>query len=368
MVDIVTLVTTVGTGSMDTYAQKLAENLGVPKIYSAVYQQVAELFSISFLSPKAIKAAWKDCQFIRTLNKLDGIVHLPNHHLGRYGNFLKIPYIITVHDLIRYFDFKGFGIFIHKPNLRDKLYLSLDYKGITKANKIIAVSQATKRDLIHYLKIPEERLSVVYEGVDHQVFRPVPRRLVNHPYLLFVGSEHPRKNFARLLKAFSKLKKESKFEKLKLVKVGKAGGSEADFRKQSLKVVKELGLQEEVIFTGYVAKEDLPAYYSGAECFILPSLYEGFGFPPLEAMACGCPVIVSNVASLPEVTGEAAIKVDPHNIDDITRALQQVLTDERLRQELVSKGLEHAQRFSWEKTARETMEVYESVERSLSTV
>lgn len=126
-------------------------------------------------------------------------------------------------------------------------------------------------------------------------------------------------------------------------------------------------LGEIIVFTGYVAEEDLPAYYSSAECFILPSLYEGFGFPPLEAMAYGCPVIVSNVASLPEVTGEAAIKVDPHDTDGIASAIREVLTNENLRRELVSRGLKRASQFSWEKAAEETLKVYESVECSLST-
>jgi len=229
------------------------------------------------------------------------------------------------------------------------------------------VSRATKRDLVQHLGIPEERISVVYEGIDHRLLKPTSRRLTQYPYLLFVGSEHPRKNFARLLRAFTRLKREREFKDLKLLKVGKAGGPEAEFRKHTLQVINELNILGDVVFTDYVAEEDLPAYYSGAECFILPSLYEGFGFPPLEAMACGCPVIVSNVTSLPEIAGEAAIKVDPYDINEIAGALRQVLTDVNLRQELISKGLERAGQFSWEKTARGTLEVYESVVCSLST-
>ncbi|MDI6814878.1 MAG: sugar phosphate nucleotidyltransferase, partial [Dehalococcoidales bacterium] len=364
---MVTLVATTGTGSMDLYAQRLAEHLNVPKLYTDIYHKVAELFSISFFSPKAIKAVWQDWCFVRMLNQQGSVLHLPNQHLGRYGFFSKVPYIITVHDLIRYFDFKGYGTFIHHPNRRDKFYLSLDYKGIKKAARIIAVSHATKRDLNKHLAIPEEHISVVHEGIDHRVFKPTTRRLVDYPYLLFVGSEHPRKNFARVLRAFSKLKSDRRFKDLKLVKVGKAGGPEAEFRKHTLQVINELNIPRDVVFTDYVAEEDLPAYYSGAQCFVFPSLYEGFGFPPLEAMACGCPVIVSNVTSLPEITGEAAIKVEPHGTNNLASAVKMVLTDERLRQELVSKGLEQAKQFSWEKTASETLEVYESVERSLST-
>lgn len=362
---MVTLVATTGTGSMDLYAQKLSQYLDVPKLYSDVYQRNAELFNVSFFSPRALRALWYDYHFIRTLNKHGGIVHLPNHHLGRYGNFLKIPYIITVHDLIRYFDLKGYGVFIHKPNLRDKLYLSLDYRGITKAVKIIAVSQTTKRDLVNFLHIPEERIAVVYEGVDHKLFKPVKQRIFEFPYILFVGSEHPRKNFTGLLKAFAELKKGGKFPTLKLVKVGKAGGREADFRKQTLTVLKELGITNEVIFTEYVPEEDLPLYYSGAECFVLPPFYEGFGFPPLEAMACGCPVIVSRCASLPEIAGDAAIIVDPYNILEIALAMYQVLSDFDLRKRLISSGLTRAAQFTWQKAAAETMKVYEEVEEMI---
>jgi len=360
-----TLVVTKGVSSLDIYAEKLAEELNVPKVYTDIYQRIAQRFDRSWFSLDALRAIGEDWHFVRMLNKLDGVIHLPNQHLGRYGFFLKVPYIITVHDLIRYFDLKGYSTFIHRPNRRDRFYLSLDYRGVKKAAGVVAVSKATKRDLVRYLGVPEERISVVCEGVDHRLFKPTSRRLVDYPYLLFVGSEHPRKNLAGLLEAFSKLKSRGGFKDLKLVKVGRAGRPEAKFREHTLRIVKELGLSNEVVFTDYVACEDLPAYYSGAECFILPSFYEGFGLPPLEAMACGCPVVVSNVTSLPEIVGEAAIKVNPHDTDSIARALLRVLTDEQLKQELVARGIKRAGRFSWGKAARETLKVYGNVKRSL---
>ena len=363
---MVTLVVTKGASSMDLYVEKLAAKLDVPKVHTNIYQRIGKHFNTSWFSRNTLRAIWEDLQFIRTLNKLDGIVHLPNQHLGRYGVFLKVPYIITVHDIIRYFDLEGENTFIHRPNLRDRFYLSLDYKGVKKATRVIAVSQTTKDDLVQHLGIPEERISVVYEGIDHSLFKPTSRRLVDHPYLLFVGTEHPRKNFAGLLNSFSKLKSQGRFKDLKVLKVGRAGRPGTDFRQQTLQVVEELGLSSEVVFTDYVAREDLPAYYSGAECFILPSLYEGFGFPPLEAMACGCPVIVSNAASLPEVVGNAAIKVDPDDIDGTANALLKVLIDEYLKQELVSRGFKQVRRFSWQRVANETLKVYKSVELSLS--
>ncbi len=355
------LVATTGSGSMDLYSCKLAENLDVSLLHTNIYQKIREFRNASWLSRKAAKAIWHDWHFVRTLNRLKDIVHLPNQHLGRYGKFLRVPYIITVHDLIRYFDLKGYGTFINRPNLRDRFYLNLDYKGIKRAIRIIAVSQATKRDLMHYLGVPDERISVIYEGVDHSLFQPASHHIYDNPYVLFVGSEQPRKNFAGLLKAFSQLKGEPRFKDLKLVKVGKAGEPEADFRGQTMKVITALDLVGDVIFADLVPEAELPAYYSGAEVFVLPSLYEGFGFPPLEAMACGCPVITSNTASLPEVVSDAGIMVNPYDTDSLAQAMRQVLTDAKLRDEMIRKGLEQSKRFSWEETARQTQEVYNKV-------
>ena len=369
---MVTLVVTLGSGSMDLYAQKLAEKLDVPRVYTNIYQQIHESFNISWFSIKALRAISADWNFVRMLNRQSGIVHLPNQHLGRYGNFLKIPYIITVHDLIRYFDLKGYGTYIHRPNRRDKFYLNLDYKGIRKAAKVIAVSQATKGDLMHHLGIPDEQISVVYEGIDHTAFKPLSLRgersnliKFEYPYILFVGSEHPRKNLLTLLRAFRKLKGQPRFKNLKLVKVGKAGGKEADFRAQTLEIINSLDLNGKVIFTEVVSVEDLRAYYCGAECFAFPSLYEGFGFPPLEGMACGCPVITSDSSSLPEVAGEAAIKVPPLDVEGLAMNLEKVLIDQELRESLIRRGMKQAAKFSWEQTAEKTLEVYKEVEESL---
>jgi len=362
---MVTLIVTLGKGSQDIYSQKLGENLDVPKIYTDIYQKYCELFNIPLLSKASVETLWHDFCFIRMLNKLGSVIHLPNQHLGRYGFFLKVPFIITVHDLIRYFDLKGYDVLIHRPNFRDKLCLSLDYKGIKKAIKIIAVSHATKRDLIRYLDIPEERIAVIHEGVDSKVLKPLHQRPLAQPYILYVGSEHPRKNLSVLLEVFSRLKQDGNFKDLKLVKVGKAGGEEVDFRKETLRTIGNLNLADEVIFTGHVSGEQLAAYYSNAKCFVFPSVYEGFGFPPIEAMSCGCPVITSNVSSLPEVVGEAAIQIDPHDVDGLAKAIREVLTNRNLREELIRRGFKQVCKFSWEQAARETSQVYWEVEERL---
>jgi len=366
---MVTLVVTTGPGAMDLYSQKLAEKLDIPKIYTDIYQRIRERFNISWFSREALKTIPEDWKFVKTLNKLRGIVHLPNQHLGRYGNFLKVPYIITVHDLIRYFDLKGYGTctYIQRPNFRDKAYLNLDYKGIRKAARIIATSEATKRDLRYYLGVLDEQISVIHLGVDHAAFKPSLRpRNFEYPYILFVGSEHPRKNFPTLVKAFKRLKEQPQFKELKLVKVGEAGGREANFREQSSEVINSLNLDKEVLFTEVISEEDLITYYCGTECLVFPSLYEGFGLPLLEAMACGCPVIASDTSSLPEVVGEAAIKIPPQDVQGLAGALEKVLTDRKLRESLIGRGAEQADKFSWEQTAEKTFKVYREVEESFS--
>ena len=359
----VVFVRTLGTGSMDRYSQKLAEHLPVEKLDTDIYQRSAEFKKVTTLSVSSLRGFANDAGFIRQLRKLAApLFHLPNHHLARYGNLLGADYVVTVHDLIRHFDAEGTRVFIHAPNRRDRLCLRLDYLGIRKAAAIVSVSDTTRRDLVRFFGIPEQRIFVVHEGVDHALFRPREPQRIGHPYILFVGSEHPRKNLATLLRAFAALKREPRFRDLKLLKVGAPGGREARFREQTLTVVRSLGLEREVVFTERVPDEDLVAFYSGAECLVLPSLYEGFGFPPLEAMATGCPAIVSTAGALPEVTGDAAVKVDPHDDAALARAIAAVLDDEALRRELRARGLEQARRFSWERAARETLRVYTALE------
>lgn len=361
----ITLIVTLGGGSMDMYSRYLAEHLDVNKVYTNIYQRSAELFNVSLISKASIWSLLEDVSFAKALEQAEGILHLPNHHMGRYGLFIKKPFIITVHDLIRFFDMRGGDVLIHRPNLRDRVYLHMDYAGVRKAVKIIAVSNTTKKDLMNYLKLPSEKIAVVYEGVDHDTFKPVKRRLIDEPYILYVGSEHPRKNLTRILAAFKKVKQDPRFKDLKLVKVGEAGGREADFRSMTLKAIERLKLKDDVIFVGKVAKEDLPAYYSHAECFVMPSLYEGFGLPLLEAMACGCPVITSNISAPPEVTADAALHVNPRCVEDIASAIISVLSNDELRCELKIKGLKRAKEFSWEKTAKETFKVYKEVVEQL---
>ncbi|MDI6815417.1 MAG: glycosyltransferase family 1 protein, partial [Dehalococcoidales bacterium] len=183
-------------------------------------------------------------------------------------------------------------------------------------------------------------------------------KLLDKPYILYVGSERPRKNLGRIFEAFAKLKKE--FPKLKLVKVGTPGRSE-EYRRDTMKKLSSLGITKDIIFIDHMPELELAYYYSSALLLAYPSLYEGFGLPPLEAMACGCPVITSNTSSLPEVVGEAGIMVNPYDTNSLFQAMRRVLTDDKLRDDMVRKGLEQAKRFSWEKAAREMQAVYNKV-------
>lgn len=343
---VVVLIVTNEESGVDKYSQEIAKRLDVKKITTRRYLSL----------PKAYNLA-------RSIKSQGSIVHLSNQHFARYALFLKQPFIVTVHDLARCcFNFDP-------ETVSEKILLKLDIRYIKRASHIIAVSQNTKNDLVKYLNIPENEISVIYNGVDHNVFKPYkpyqmkPFHKLPKPYIMYVGSERRRKNLGRLFEAFAELKRE--FPGLKLVKVGDSGRSE-QFRSDTLKMVSALGIAEDVIFTDHVSEVDLAYYYASAALLAYPSLYEGFGLPPLEAMACGCPVVSSNTSSLPEVVGEAGIVVTPYGIYSLARAMGQVLTDEQLRNKMVRKGLEQSKKFSWDKAARETMEVYESVERSLS--
>ena len=355
----VLLVATTGCGSLDLYSQKLAERLAVRRLETDAYRRSAEGFNVPLVSRRSLAGFAFDVRFTRLLRRLDAeLLHLPNHHMGRYAIGLRTPYVVTVHDLIRYLDAQGRALYIHRPNARDRLLVRADARGIQQAAAVIAVSQTTKRDLVTHLGVDAERIFVVHEGVDHALLRPTERRLLAEPYVLFVGSEQPRKNLRRLFLAFAVLKRDRRFRALRLVKVGRAGGQEAPFRAQTLAAAAEAGIERDLVFTGRVPEADLAAYYSGAACLVLPSLYEGFGLPPIEAMACGCPVVVSTAGALPEMTDGAALAVEPTDVGALADAMRRVLVDDEVRADLHRRGLRHARAFSWERTARETTAVY----------
>ena len=355
-----TFVVPTSGNSLDYYAQKLADHLPqVEKLRVNLERTSARAWNVPLGSATSLRSACEDARLVTRLRRTGGVLHLPSHHFGRYGRFLSKPYVVTVHDLIRYRDMTREEPLIHRPNGRDRFYLRLDAAGIRRAAAVIAVSETTKRELMSHLSLPDGRITVVYEGVDHSLFRPVDQRPFAFPYVVYVGSEQPRKNLVTLLRAFARLKREKRFREHKLVKVGEPGGREGPFREQTVRAVADLALGDDVVFAGRLPEPELARYYSAAECFALPSLYEGFGLPPLEAMACGCPVVVSSAGALPEVAGDAALVVEPTDDEALARAIADIVADPTTRNDLRARGLARAREFSWERAAQETMRVYE---------
>ncbi len=269
----------------------------------------------------------------------------------------SVPTVLTVHDLI----FRHLPQH-HKPLNRWYLNLTLPLF-CRRATHIIAISECTRRDLMAAYDVTPGKITVIHEAADPR-FRPQPsdpvtavRERYGLPpkYLLFVGTIEPRKNLTRLLHAFEALHDEQMTEAL--VVVGRRGWLCGDFFAE----LERSPVRDAVLLPGFVPDEDLPAVYAGAQALVFPSLYEGFGLPALEAMACGTPVACSNTASLPEVAGDAALYFDPGDEGSIIEALRPLLSDADLRRDLVDRGLQQAARFSWERAAAETQAVYRDV-------
>lgn len=268
-----------------------------------------------------------------------------------------IPTVLTVHDLI----------FHHLPEHHKRLnrwYLNLTMPLFCRrATHLIAVSETTRRDLIAAYGLPPEKITVIREAADPR-FCPQPpeaiaavraRHGLPEQFLLYVGTIEPRKNLVRLLHVWEALYQTGDVPPL--VIVGRRGWLSDDF----FAALEQSPAREGVLLTGYVSDEDLPVLYSAATAFVFPSLYEGFGLPPLEAMACGTPVLCSDASSLPEVVGDAALLFDPEEPEAIAEALRTIAKDAALRESLRAEGLRRAAEFSWDRAARETVEVYRRV-------
>jgi len=337
------------------YTQHLFENLNRLKIKNYDFQLLQDTNIKSFnINGNRIKRILAENlaleKFLRKNQQT--LYHSPNYVLPF---FFTSPSVLTIHDLIT----------LDYPQLcqtETVIYFRFLIKhSIKKAQKIIAVSNTVKKDIINHFNIPENKIEVVYHGVS-PLFRKSTYKNVlekyNLPekYILFVGNIEPKKNLERLIKAFSLLRESTKL-KHKLVITGKKGWkSDSVF-----KTVEDLGLREEIIFTGYFPEQDLPKLYSMSDLFVFPSIYEGFGIPPLEAMACETPVLASNRGALPETTGGNCLMVDPFDIESIVNGMYRLITDQKLRKESIKKGKEWVKQFTWDKTARRTIEVYKQV-------
>jgi glycosyltransferase involved in cell wall biosynthesis len=311
---------------------------------------------------RSLRGIW---EFRTVVKRLDcDLVHIPN--LFSVPRALPCPYVMTVHDILD-----------HMSRAREQtgfwraLHFNMTKRVLNGAARIFAVSKFTKLEIEKLFAIPEGRIEVVYNAIDERLLRGhasaadrqliVERYQVTYPFLLYAGRISPHKNVVRMIEAFSALKteleKEAVFADLKLIIIGDDVSGNPDLRRTVIRS----GVQNDVRFLGFVPIEVLRTFYDAAKVFVFPSLYEGFGLPPLEAMAHGTPVVTSNVSSLPEVVGNAAVLVHPENVFEIMRALHRVLLDQPLREKMKERSYRQAAKFSWDKSVCRIMEVYKEV-------
>ena len=286
------------------------------------------------------------------------VFHFPFYTMPVFRNYKSI---VTIHDITyevhpEWYSWKGLVAMRFFSKYAAK-----------HADKILAVSEYTRHDIIKHYRIPEKKVVAIYHGIEKRFQKIRDKETLEHlkakytingnHVILYVGSIHTRRNIEELIRAFQTIS--SQYPESQLVIIGKREYPYLDVQT----LVRELGLTQQVRLSGYVPDDDLPGLYNLADLFVYPSSYEGFGIPPLEAMACGTPVITSNNTSFPEVTGDAAILLDdPRKIAEMADAIDQVLKNERLRQEMAARGFVQAQKFSWERTARKTLDVYRECE------
>ena len=280
--------------------------------------------------------------------------------------FMPRPYVVTVHDMSSL-------LFQGSQDLRQDWRLYRFRRGLERASAVISVSQATRADVQDTLGIPVSRTRLIYNAPDpvftapsrglelDETYRTMERYQINYPFILYAGNIRPQKNIPRLVEAFAvlhgELKRHPIYSDLRLIIIGDEISKYPAVRQAVIRT----RVEQSVRFLGFVPIHTLRMFYKAAAAFAFPSLYEGFGLPPLEAMACGTPVVSSNVSSLPEVVGDAAILVNPENVFDIARGLRDVLLDEKLRQQAVTRGYEQLKRFSWDHAAERVLETYREV-------
>lgn len=269
--------------------------------------------------------------------------------------------LVTIHDV---FHLAFFG----QLTARQKIYAGLMLNSAVRlSDKIITVSNFSRSEIMKHIKTGEEKITVIHNGINTEKFRETDQAALIYVkdkfklpdnYILFVGNVKPHKNLHRLLSAYESLNKRGIKDYFLVIAGQKEGFITGD--REIFMILKDNPLlKEKVIFTGYIKNEDLPAIYNLASLLVFPSLYEGYGLPPLEAMACGCPAVVSNVASLPEVCGDAAYYVDPYDIENVAEGMGKMLADEKLRLEMIDRGYERARHFSWKKSAGSHIKLFE---------
>lgn len=355
-----------------TYIRGLVRGLGLidsANRYTLVASQ-EEGLALGDLPPNFQMAAyartddsqWDNLLFPMFIRRLKpDLVHIP---LNRVPLWMPQPYVVTIHDMANLL-FEA-----EHSRLRLSLRRWRFRRGLTRASFLIAVSDATRRNVENAVNVPPGRIRRIYNAPDpeftarasssgaEQNGRVLERYQVGYPYLLYAGNIRAHKNIPRLVEAFAVLREQlsshPEYRDLHLILIGDTIARNAAVRQ----AVFRSRISHLVRFLGFVPSDTLRCFYQSAAAFVFPSRYEGFGLPPLEAMACGTPVVASNVSSLPEVVGDAAILVNPENVFDIARGIREVLVDRSLRCALVQKGFDQVARFSWRDTARQVLEIY----------
>ena len=277
--------------------------------------------------------------------------------------FRKARSVISLHHFQRV----GDPLFKNRLGTRARFYFNTSESALKYADTVVAISETTRKDLVERLGLQEKDIPVIYPGGPRPTSRPIDNALLSSrlkallpgPYMLFVGPVNERKNLPAFLEAFASVK-----EKLGGCRIAVTGFASADYAAEIDAVLEKLTLRKDVSFVGNVSDEELAVLYNLAVCLAYPSLYEGYGAPPVEAMACGCPVIASNAAAIPEVTAGAALLFDPTDLHAMAKAILRINDDAELRRDLAAKGLARAKAFSWEKMAREYINIYKRTSTS----
>jgi glycosyltransferase involved in cell wall biosynthesis len=337
--------------------------IGTPARAQEIGALPSNFQSVPLMAPEQSLRGYRE---FRTVLKGLGcdLVHVPN--LFSIPRALPCPYVMTVHDMLE-----------HMARSREQsgfwrsMHFQMTRRVLRGAARIFAVSKFTKTEIEKLFEIPSDRIEVVYNAIDERFLRGhasaadreliAQRYQVTYPFLLYAGRVSPHKNVVRMIEAFSALKTELERDRtypdLKLIIIGDDLSGNPDLRR----TVVRSGVQNDVRFLGFIPIEVLRIFYDEAKIFVFPSLYEGFGLPPLEAMAHGTPVVTSNVSSLPEVVGSAAVLVNPENVFEIMRALHRVLTDKVLRDRLKERGYQQTAKFSWETSVHRILDAYAEI-------
>ena len=337
--------------------------LGIPGKLSGIEDLPPNFTTIPTHPNEFSLASYFELHRILTTNGCD-LLHVP--HLFWKPQGIPCPYVVTVHDLLDHM-YKAST----DSEMKRSMHFLLTKRVLQRAARIFAVSHFSKKDTENFFNLPGAKIEVIYNALDDRFKQGhasdadrqliAERYQVNYPFLLYAGRISPHKNVVRIIEAFSLLKnqlvEEGRLEDLRLIIIGDEVSRHPDLRRAVIKS----HMQNDVRFLGFVDIDILRIFYDLAKIFVFPSLYEGFGLPPLEAMAHGTPVVTSNTSSIPEVVGNAAVMVNPENVFDIQRALYRVLLDQNLRDKLKSRGVEQAQKFSWQDSVSRMLRVYHEV-------